>query len=221
MRGQYRGYVDEDGVRGGSDTETFVALRLWIDSWRWAGVPFLIRTGKALAGTALEAVIEFKRPPRLFFKQPGTPLPDPNHLRFRLGKNDGITMHLQAKAPGERMVTKQVDLQVNYDQVFGARHEAYERLIDDAITGDQTRFGREDSLIEQWRIIDPLLRHPEPVHLYTKGTWGPEPRPASPPTAAAGTNRSSSGRGRRGRGRRRLCRPPRRDRARRAAAGSP
>jgi glucose-6-phosphate 1-dehydrogenase len=124
--------------------------------------------------TALEAVIEFKRPPRLFFKQPGTPLPDPNHLRFRLGKNDGITMHLQAKAPGERMVTKQVDLQVNYDQVFGARQEAYERLIDDAIAGDRTRFGREDSLIEQWRIIDPLLRHPEPVHLYTRGTWGPE-----------------------------------------------
>ena len=174
VRGQFRGYVDEDGVHGGSDTETFVSLRLWIDSWRWAGVPFLIRTGKALAGTALEAVVEFKPPPRLFFKQPGMPMPDPNHLRFRLGKNDGITMHLQAKAPGERMVTKQVDLQVNYDQVFGVRQEAYERLIDDAITGDRTRFGREDSLIEQWRIIDPLLHHPDPVHLYTRGTWGPE-----------------------------------------------
>ena len=145
--------LDEDGVRAGSDTETFVALRLWIDSWRWAGVPFLIRTGKALAATALEAVVEFKAPPRLFFKQPGMPMPDPNHLRFRLGKNDGITLHLQAKAPGEKMVTRQVDLQVNYDQ---------------------TRFGREDSLIEQWRIIDPMLQHPDPVHLYTKGTWGPE-----------------------------------------------
>jgi glucose-6-phosphate 1-dehydrogenase len=174
VRGQFRGYADEDGVRAGSDTETFVALRLWIDSWRWAGVPFLIRTGKALAGTALEAVVEFKAPPRLFFKQPGMPMPDPNHLRFRLGKNDGITLHLQAKAPGEKMVTRQVDLQVNYEQVFGARQEAYERLIDDAIAGDQTRFGREDSLIEQWRIIDPLLQHPDPVHLYTKGTWGPE-----------------------------------------------
>jgi glucose-6-phosphate 1-dehydrogenase len=174
VRGQFRGYVDEDGVHGGSDTETFVALRLWIDSWRWAGVPFLIRTGKALAATALEAVIEFKRPPRLFFQQPGTPLPAANHLRFRLGRNDGITMHLQAKAPGDRMVTEQVDLQVNYDQVFGARQEAYERLIDDAITGDRTRFGREDGLIEQWRIVDPLLNQPEPVHLYTKGTWGPE-----------------------------------------------
>ena len=174
VRGQFRGYVDEDGVRAGSDTETFVALRLWIDSWRWAGVPFLIRTGKSLAGTALEAVVEFKAPPRLFFKQPGMPMPDPNHLRFRLGKNDGITLHLQAKSPGERMVTRQVDLQVNYEQVFGARQEAYERLIDDAIAGDQTRFGREDSLIEQWRIIDPLLQHPDPVHLYTRGTWGPE-----------------------------------------------
>ena len=174
VRGQFRGYVDEDGVHAGSDTETFVALRLWIDSWRWAGVPFLIRTGKALAGTALEAVVEFKPPPRLFFKQAGMPMPDPNHLRFRLGKNDGITLHLQAKTPGEKMVTRQVDLQVNYEQVFGARQEAYERLIDDAIAGDRTRFGREDSLIEQWRIIDPLLRNPDPVHLYTKGTWGPE-----------------------------------------------
>jgi glucose-6-phosphate 1-dehydrogenase len=174
VRGQFRGYVDEDGVHGGSDTETFVALRLWIDSWRWAGVPFLIRTGKSLAGTALEAVVEFKPPPRLFFKQAGMPMPDPNHLRFRLGKNDGITLHLQAKTPGEKMVTRQVDLQVNYEQVFGARQEAYERLIDDAIAGDRTRFGREDSLIEQWRIIDPLLRNPDPVHLYTRGTWGPE-----------------------------------------------
>jgi glucose-6-phosphate 1-dehydrogenase len=137
-------------------------------------VPFLIRTGKSLAGTALEAVVEFKPPPRLFFKQAGMPMPDPNHLRFRLGKNDGITLHLQAKTPGEKMVTRQVDLQVNYEQVFGARQEAYERLIDDAIAGDRTRFGREDSLIEQWRIIDPLLRNPDPVHLYTRGTWGPE-----------------------------------------------
>ncbi|HTN79375.1 MAG TPA: glucose-6-phosphate dehydrogenase [Acidimicrobiales bacterium] len=182
VRGQFRGYVDEDGVHAGSDTETFVALRLWIDSWRWAGVPFLIRTGKALAGTALEAVVEFKPPPRLFFKQPGMPMPDPNHLRFRLGKNDGITLHLQAKTPGERMVTRQVDLQVNYEQVFGARQEAYERLIDDAIAGDRTRFGREDSVIEQWRIIDPLLRNPDPVHLYTKGTWGPEAASRLAPT---------------------------------------
>ncbi len=174
VRGQFRGYVDEEGVHAGSDTETFVALRLWIDSWRWAGVPFLIRTGKALAFTALEAVVEFKRPPRLFFKQPGVAMPDPNHLRFRLGKNDGITLHLQAKAPGVGMVTRQVDLQVNYEQVFGHRREAYERLIDDAISGERTRFGREDSLIEQWRIIDPMLRNPDPVHLYTKGTWGPE-----------------------------------------------
>ncbi len=185
VRGQFRGYADEDGVHAGSDTETFVALRLWIDSWRWAGVPFLIRTGKALAGTALEAVIEFKPPPRLFFKEVGMPMPDPNHLRFRLGKNDGITMHLQAKAPGERMITKQVDLQVNYDQVFGARQEAYERLIDDAIAGDATRFGRENSLIEQWRIIDKLLRQPEPVHLYTKGTWGPEAASRLVPTGSA------------------------------------
>ncbi len=175
MRGQFRGYVDEDGVHGGSDTETFVALRLWIDSWRWAGVPFLIRTGKALAGTALEAVIEFKPPPRLFFKQAGMPMPDPNHLRFRLGKNDGITLHLQAKAPGERHGHEAGrpagQLRPGLRRAAGGLRTAASTTRS---RGDRTRFGREDSLIEQWRIVDPLLRTPEPVHLYTKGTWGPE-----------------------------------------------
>jgi glucose-6-phosphate 1-dehydrogenase len=174
VRGQYRGYPDEDGVRPGSDTETFVALRLWIDSWRWAGVPFLIRTGKAMAATASEAVVEFKRPPRTFFAGPYDPSPDANIIRFRLGRNDGVSLHLQAKAPGDRMVTRPVDLDVSYEKAFGVRQEAYEKLLDDAMDGDQTRFGREDALEQQWRIVQPVLEHPEPVHLYTKGTWGPE-----------------------------------------------
>ncbi len=175
VRGQFRGYVDEEGVHGGSDTETFVALRLWVDSWRWAGVPFLIRTGKALAGTALEAVIEFKRPPRLFFKQPGTPLPDPNHLRFRLGKNDGITLHLQAKAPGERHGDQAGrpagQLRPGVRRATGGLRTAASTTRSAATA--PASVARTASM-EQWRIVDPLLRHPEPVHLYTKGTWGPE-----------------------------------------------
>lgn len=174
VRGQYRGYVDEQGVTPGSDTETFIAVKLWIDSWRWAGVPFYVRAGKFLAATATEAVVEFKKPPRLFFANIDTPMPAANHLRFRLGRNDGVTLHLQAKAPGERMVTKPVDLEVSYEQALGRRQDAYERLLGDAIEGDTTRFGREDSLEQQWRIVDDVLAHPAPVRLYTRGTWGPE-----------------------------------------------
>jgi glucose-6-phosphate 1-dehydrogenase len=174
VRGQYRGYVDEPGVEGGSDVETFVAVRLFIDSWRWAGVPFTIRTGKCLAATATEAVVEFKRPPRLFFAGQDDPAPSPNHIRFRLGKNDGVTLEVQAKVPGERMVSRPVDLEVHYEEALGRRQDAYEKLIDDAMDGDTTRFGREDALDEQWRIFEPLLQRPRPVTLYTKGTWGPE-----------------------------------------------
>lgn len=174
VRGQYRGYVDEAGVNAGSDVETFVAVRLFIDSWRWAGVPFTIRTGKCLAATATEAVVEFRRPPRLFFAGAGDPGPAPNHLRFRLGRNDGVTLQVQAKVPGERMVSRPVDLEVHHDAVLGHRQDAYERLLDDAMEGDTTRFGRADALEEQWRIVEPVLAHPRPVVLYPKGTWGPE-----------------------------------------------
>jgi glucose-6-phosphate 1-dehydrogenase len=174
VRGQYRGYNEEKGVAPASDTETFVALRLNIDSWRWAGVPFVIRTGKALAATSTEVLVEFKNPPRLFFADPSQPSPSPNHMRFRLGKNDGVSIHLQTKTPGDDMFSQPVDLDVNYESVLGHRQEAYERLIDDAIRGDATRFGREDSINEQWRILDDVLHHLQRVQLYTKGTWGPE-----------------------------------------------
>ncbi len=174
VRGQYRGYQEESGVAPGTDTETFVALRMNIDSWRWAGVPFLIRTGKGLAATSTEVLVEFKEPPRLFFADPSQPKPQPNHMRFRLGKNDGVSLHLQTKAPGDELYSQSLELDVSYEATFGHRQEAYERLIADAIQGDATRFGREDSINEQWRILDEVLRHPQRVQLYTKGTWGPE-----------------------------------------------
>jgi glucose-6-phosphate 1-dehydrogenase len=171
-RGQYRGYADEEGVQPGSDTETFIACKFSIESWRWAGVPWLVRAGKAQPVTATEAVIEFKAPPRLLFSS-GNRAPEPNYMRFRLGSDDGILLHLQAKAPGDELATRPANLEVSYDRVFGRRAEAYQRLLEDAMEGDPRRFGRADALEEQWRIVDPVAQNPPAVSLYYKGTWGP------------------------------------------------
>jgi len=157
VRGQFRGYREEEGVDPASDVETFVALQLEIDSWRWAGVPWLIRTGKHLPVTATEAIVEFNAPPRLLFTPPGSPAPHPNHLRFRLGKDDGVMLHLQTKFPGDALSSRPVDLEVSFDEVFGERQEAYRRLLEDAMVGDSRRFGRADALDEQWRIFEPAL----------------------------------------------------------------
>src|SRR5262249_4360706 len=115
VRGQYLGYLDERGVASGSDTETFVAARLCIAWWGWADVPFSIRAGKALPATVTEAVIEFKRPPRLLFADHDLP-PEPNHLRFRMNPDDTITLTMQVKRPGEELVASPVDLQVAYEE---------------------------------------------------------------------------------------------------------
>jgi glucose-6-phosphate 1-dehydrogenase len=173
IRGQYRGYREEEGVAPDSDVETYVALRLEIDSWRWAGVPFLLRTGKHLPITATEAVVEFAAPPRLLFSPPGAPAPHPNHLRFQLGKDDGVMLHLQTKAPGDDLISRPVDLEVSFGEVFGERQEAYQRLLEDAMVGDTRRFGRADALTEQWRIFEDAIAAPHPVSLYHRGTWGP------------------------------------------------
>ncbi|HYI61412.1 MAG TPA: glucose-6-phosphate dehydrogenase [Acidimicrobiales bacterium] len=173
VRGQYRGYPDEDGVQAGSDVETYVAMRFEIDSWRWSGVPWLIRTGKALGATATEAIIRFTDPPRLLFTDDDKPGPDPSFLRFRLGHSDGVTLHLLAKAPGDRLVTQPIQLDVDYEAALGHRAEAYERLIDDALEGDRRRFGRADSLDEQWRIVERVIDDPPETVLYREGTLGP------------------------------------------------
>jgi glucose-6-phosphate 1-dehydrogenase len=169
--GQYEGYLDEPGVRPGSSTETFAAVRLRIDSWRWAGVPFYLRAGKAMAGTALEAVVEFHDPPRLLFTGEDR-RPRPNHLRFRLGADDGVTLSVGAKEP-DRLTSRPVELDVHFENVFGHRREAYERLLADALAGDPSRFGRQDLVDEQWRIVQPLLDDPGVVHPYPPDTWGP------------------------------------------------
>lgn len=173
VRGQYRGYLDEPGVAPGSDTETFAAIRFEIDSWRWSGVPWLIRTGKSMPVSATEAIVEFKAPPRMLFADASAGTPGPNQLRFRLGSTQGILLQLRAKTPGDRLASRPVDLAVTHDELFGAAEEPYERLLDDAMRGDARRFGRSDAVREQWRIVGDALQWPPRLHLYDPGTWGP------------------------------------------------
>jgi glucose-6-phosphate 1-dehydrogenase len=173
VRGQYRGYLDEPGVAPGSDTETYAALRFRIDSWRWSGVDWFIRTGKRLPVSATEAVVEFTSPPRMLFADAQAAVPHPNHLRFRLGRVGGILLQLHAKTPGDRLLSHPVDLEVTQERLFGVPEEPYERLLEDAMKGDARRFGRSDSVDEQWRIVDDVLHWPPRLHLYDPGTWGP------------------------------------------------
>ena len=172
VRGQYVGYLDEKGVAPGSTTETFVAAVVHVDNWRWAGVPFYMRTGKNLKETVLEVVVEFKQPPRMLFAE--SQAGSPNVLRFRLGKNDGVDIELMAKAPGDKLETLPVQLNVEFSAALGDRQEAYERLLRAAMAGDHMRFARIDSVLETWRILEPIIHGEVPVYPYFKGTWGPE-----------------------------------------------
>jgi glucose-6-phosphate 1-dehydrogenase len=175
VRGQYAGYRDEPGVAPGSTIETFVAARLEIESWRWSGVPFFIRAGKALAATALEAVVELREPPRMLFTAADAPSPHANLIRFRLGNRDGVTLTVQAKRPGQNLVTQEVDLDVDFNATLGQRQEPYERLLDDALDGNARRFAREDGVEAAWRVVQPALDDPGEVLPYERGTWGPVP----------------------------------------------
>jgi glucose-6-phosphate 1-dehydrogenase len=172
VRGRYQGYLDEPGVAAGSTVETYAALTLEIDSWRWAGVPFALRAGKALATTALEAIVELHAPPRLLFSPQGCQ-PHPNFVRFRLGRDDGVTLCVQAKEPGEALISHPVGLDVDFERVFGSRQEAYVRLLGDALEGNPARFARQDGVESTWRIIQPLLDQPGPLYPYQRGSWGP------------------------------------------------
>ena len=174
VRGQYVGYLEEAGVAEHSQTETFVAMRLFIDNWRWAGVPIYLRTGKKMAETTMEAVVEFKQPPRQLFTAKGEPAPEPNIVRFRMGRHDGVDLSLQAKAPGSALVTNTVDLTVEFAAALGQRKEAYERLLDAAILGDHFRFTRIDAVLQSWQILDSILKSPTKLHPYFDDAWGPD-----------------------------------------------
>ncbi len=168
VRGQYRGYRNEPGVAPDSNVETYAALRLDIDSWRWAGVPFYIRSGKRVDATATEVVVTLKRPPHIVF--PGNDAP--NHLRFRLGPTRvAIGLGAVAKRPGPDMRGRQIELDVcdTGNEEVGA----YERLIGAALEGDHALFAREDGVLQAWRIVDPLLGVRAPPEPYEPGSPGP------------------------------------------------
>jgi glucose-6-phosphate 1-dehydrogenase len=168
IRGQFDGYLDEEGVAENSDTETFVAMKLFIDNWRWAGVPIYLRTGKKMPETVLEVIVEFKQPPRALFGKANS-----NHVRFRLGAKDGVDIALQAKKPGTKLVTETVDLSVEFVTEFGDRQGPYERLLRASILGDHFRFTRIDAVLQSWQILEDLLKNPHPVIQYENGSWGP------------------------------------------------
>jgi glucose-6-phosphate 1-dehydrogenase len=169
IRGQFRGYRDEDGVAPDSTVETYVAVKLQIDTWRWAGVPFYIRAGKRLPLTATEVMVEFRRPPLAVFGElVGS---RSNHLRLRLSPDTRIALGLRVKVAGERMVGEDVEL-VATDQP-GEDRPAYERLLGDALEGDGELFAREDTVEAEWQVVEPILGDAAPLYEYEPGTWGP------------------------------------------------
>ncbi|MBT8467343.1 MAG: glucose-6-phosphate dehydrogenase [Deltaproteobacteria bacterium] len=170
VRGQYLGYREEPGVAADSDTETFTAVRLELDSWRWAGVPWIIRAGKALQSTVTEAVVEFTRPPRPLFAD-GDCRPSPNRLTFRTKPDDGISLSMQTKKPGPSMVSRPIDLHLEHDRPRG--RDAYDRLIGDALRGDPALFARQDGVMQAWRVVDRALADGRSVVPYPRGSWGP------------------------------------------------
>jgi glucose-6-phosphate 1-dehydrogenase len=170
VRGQYKGYRDEDGVAKDSSVETFAAVRLYVDSWRWAGVPFYIRTGKHLPVTATEVLVDFHRPPHMVFPEP-VPA-NTNYVRFRLGPEVAIAIGARAKRGGDVMAGESVELMVRNQRPD--EMGAYERLIGDAMRGDANLFAREDGVEAAWRICEPILGDSTPIYEYEKATWGPQ-----------------------------------------------
>jgi glucose-6-phosphate 1-dehydrogenase len=169
VRGQFRGYRDEPGVKANSQTETFVALRLEINSWRWKGVPFYIRAGKSLPVTATEVVVKLRRPPSVFSEIP----PPANYFRFRVTPDLLIAVGALVKKAGELLEGQQVELVIS-QQSDPAEMGAYEELLYDAMRGNSARFARQDYVEEAWRIVDPILADVSPVYEYEPGTWGPQ-----------------------------------------------
>jgi glucose-6-phosphate 1-dehydrogenase len=170
VRGQYRGYRAEQGVAPDSQVETFAAMRLHVNAWRWAGVPFYIRAGKRLPVTATEIVVDLRRPPRHLFAESVDR--HSNYIRFQLGpERVAIAIGVKTKAPGAAMTGRDIELYCCNER--GAEMDAYERLIGDAMRGDGMLFARQDAVEAAWRIVDPALREAGPVTEYEPGSWGP------------------------------------------------
>ena len=168
VRGQFRGYRDEPGVSPNSQTETFVALTLEINSWRWKGVPFFIRAGKNLPVTATDVIVKLRQPPAIFSE---VPLPS-NHMRFRVTPNLQIAVGALVKKAGEPLEGEQIELLIS-EQSDPTELGAYGELLHDAIQGESARFARQDYVEESWRIVDPVLIGAGPLYDYEPGSWGP------------------------------------------------
>jgi glucose-6-phosphate 1-dehydrogenase len=168
VRGQYRGYREEQGVSSTSSIETYVAARLCIENWRWAGVPFLIRTGKCLPVTVTDVRVRLKRPPVSLF---GAARATTNEFCFRLSPDEFISLSASVKRPGDGMVGDDVRLVEHYHPAD--ERAPYERLLGDALRGDRTLFGNEESVEAAWRIVDPVLGDVAPIRAYDQGSWGP------------------------------------------------
>jgi glucose-6-phosphate 1-dehydrogenase len=177
VRGQFRGYLDEKGVVPNSRVETFAALRLEVNSWRWQGVPFYIRAGKSLPVTASEVVCRLRKPPT---EIPAEVLHS-NYLRFRINPNVSIAMGMTVMGPGEKLVGQPAEMIANKPP-DAEEMDAYERVLGDAMAGDATLFAREDYVEQAWRIVDPVLAKATPVYPYDPKTWGPhEAERVTPP----------------------------------------
>jgi glucose-6-phosphate 1-dehydrogenase len=172
VRARYRGYRDEPGVAADSRVETFAAIRLAIDSWRWAGVPFYIRAGKRLPVTCTEVLVELRPPPRAVFGEPLAALARTNYLRFRLGPDVVTALGVRSKLAGDEMIGRNVELVANQCD-YGSR-TPYARLLGDAMDGDALLFARRDAIEAAWRVVDPILGDATPLFDYAPGTWGPD-----------------------------------------------
>ena len=181
VRGQYEGYLKEKGVPPESTTSTYAALRLFVDNWRWRGVPFYLRTGKAMAVKVSEIVIQFQNPPHVMFSLGQSQELSPNLLAICIQPNEGTHLMFEAKVPDQGMSMRSVDMDFHYETTFKEQSipEAYELLLKDALEGDATLFIRNDHIEEAWKVVDPILQAWEgrtavPLHTYAPGSWGPQ-----------------------------------------------
>jgi glucose-6-phosphate 1-dehydrogenase len=178
--GQYRDYVESEGVSRASRTPTFAALRLLVDNWRWQGVPFFLRSGKALAEKATEIAIQFRCPPHVMFPLPNGETLKPNVLVLDIQPDEGMDLRFEIKVPGKLTETRSVNMAFDYTDEFGPRSipDAYERLLLDALNGDPSLFTRSDGIEASWSFIDPIVdawesASPPPMSIYERGSWGP------------------------------------------------
>jgi glucose-6-phosphate 1-dehydrogenase len=179
LRGQYRGYAQLPEVAAGSRIATFASVKLWIDNWRWQGVPFYLRSGKAMSCRTTQIVVQFRAPPHMLFPEGPRGAVEANRLVIQVQPAEGIQLHFQTKVPDAGMRIRQTDLDFRYQLEFrGVIPEAYERLLLDALEGDASLFARADEVEAAWAICDPILeewqRSDQPaLHVYEPGLWGP------------------------------------------------